>query len=406
MLFLSSVSILFSIFFLLFTYCFSRRLYHLYLVPDKYRPGKYVHTLQYLLILPLISPACAKPLPPDNLPLALWNHAQWENDLGIFFPFLQYRPSEAFFEYLIFVFVISTFCMIFHLHPILKSKGRSPSSDSPILCSTPAMYKRLSRTSLITLLACSSNVEVYLALLTNGTFMPLPVSIPDNWHYTMQPGNANLGINATWEHISFDHLWERPHDNHAWKNPIPMYSKIFGYAITEGTTFSEKYFPGSRYWNNVTEMERTCLCERDVVDIHPFLNPEMLLINTPIVRNTGNMIRHRWKRTLQQPPNQFHSAPPIPEQVAYPLLSIIKERILSLLADYAVVQSNCSLEQKLVNCEAKNLLSLIMFILTPHKINQNFQVPPFDYMDQTVIFLNPLVIHHAKKDKSRAEWFF
>ena len=133
-----------------------------------------------------------------------------------------------------------------------------------------------------------------------------------------------------------------------------MYSRIFGYAITEGTTFADKYFPGSRYWNNVTEMERTCLCERDVVDLHPFLNPEMLLINTPIVRNTGNMILHRWKWTLQHPPNQFHSAPPIPEQIAYPLLSIIKKRTLSLLADYAVVQSNCSLEQKLVNCEVRS----------------------------------------------------
>ena len=101
----------------------------------------------------------------------------------------------------------------------------------------------------------------------------------------MQPGN----------HISFDHLWERPHDDHAWKNPIPMYSKIFGYAIIEGTTFADKYFPGSRYWNNVAEMERTCLCERDVVDLNFFLNPEMLFINTPIVRNTGNMIRPRWK---------------------------------------------------------------------------------------------------------------
>ena len=76
MLCLSSVSILFSIFFLLLTCCLSRRLYHLYIVPDKYRPGKYAHTMQYLLILPLISPACAKSLPPDNLLLALWNHAQ------------------------------------------------------------------------------------------------------------------------------------------------------------------------------------------------------------------------------------------------------------------------------------------------------------------------------------------
>ena len=38
-----------------------------------------------------------------------------------------------------------------------------------------------------------------------------------------------------------------------------MYSQIFGYAVTEGSTFAEKYFPGSQYWNDVAEMERTCL---------------------------------------------------------------------------------------------------------------------------------------------------
>ena len=89
-------------------------------------------------------------------------------------------------------------------------------------------------------------------------------------------------------------------------------------------------------------MERTCLCERDVVNICPFLNPEMLLTDTPIVRNTGNIIRHRWKWTLQHPPNQFNFTSHISEQIAYPLLSIIKEKTLSLLADYAVIQSNCS----------------------------------------------------------------
>ena len=80
----------------------------------------------------------------------------------------------------------------------------------------------------------------------------------------------------------------------------------------------------------------------------------MLLINIPIVRSTGNMIRHRWKWTLQPSPEQFHSGPPVPKQIAYPLLSIIKEKTLSLLADYAVVQSNCSFRQKLVNCEIRS----------------------------------------------------
>ena len=97
-----------------------------------------------------------------------------------------------------------------------------------------------------------------------------------------------------------------------------MNSKIFGYAITEGKTFSEKYFPGSRYWDDIAKMERTCLCERKIVDTHPSLDPDMFLINILIVRNTGNMIRHRWKRTQQPLPEQFRSAPPIPQQIVYP----------------------------------------------------------------------------------------
>ena len=326
MLSLSAISIFYSTFFFFLTCCLSRRLYHFYLVSDKdqpktatrkapiYRPGKYARTLQNCLMFALILPAYAKPLPPDNLSLALWNHIQWESNHGIFFPSLQYRPSKAFFEYMIFIFVLSTSCMVLYLILSSKSGGRLPSSSNLSMpCSTPIIYKRLSQASLFTLLSCGSNTEASPVPITNGTFVPLPGSIPDSWHYTP---------NATWEHTSFDHLWERPHDDHTWKNPIPMYSKIFGYAITEGKTFSEKYFPGSQYWNNVAEIERTCLCERKIMDLHPFISLDMLFNNTPIVRNTGNKIRHRWKWTLRPLPDQFNSAPSIPKKIAYPLLSI------------------------------------------------------------------------------------
>ena len=211
-------------------------------------------------------------------------------------------------------------------------------------CPTPTFRKRLCQASLITLLSCGSNAKASLVPITKGTFVPPSTSIPKKWHYTP---------NATWEHISFDHFRERPQDDHVWKNPIPMYSKIFGYAITEGKTFSKKYFPGSRYWNDATEMERTCLCERKIMDLHPSLSLDMLLTKTPIVQSTGNKIRHRWKWTLRPLLDQFRSLPPIPKEVAYPLLGILKERTLSLLADYAVIQSNCSFRQDLVNCEVR-----------------------------------------------------
>ena len=89
------------------------------------------------------------------------------------------------------------------------------------------------------------------------------------------------------------------------------------------------------------------------MDLHPSISLDMLFINTPIVRNTGNKIRHRWKWTLRPSPDQFSSVPSIPKETAYPLLSILKERTLSLLADYAVVQSNCSFRQNLVNCKVR-----------------------------------------------------
>ena len=104
----------------------------------------------------------------------------------------------------------------------------------------------------------------------------------------------------------------------------------------------------------MAEVERSCLCEQKIMDLHPSLSLDMLFINTPIVRNTGNKVRHRWKWTLQPSPNQFYSPPPIPKEIGYPLLSILKERTLSLLADYVVVQSNCSFRQNLVNCEVRS----------------------------------------------------
>ena len=175
---------------------------------------------------------------------------------------------------MIFIFVLSTFCLVLYLILSSKSGGRSPSSNSSMTCPTPTLRKRLSQAPLIPLLSCGSNAKASLVPITKGTFVPPSTSIPEKWHYTS---------NTTWEHISFDHLWERPQDDHVWKNPIPMYSKIFGYAITEGKTFSEKYFPGSRYWNDVTELERSCLCERKIMDLHPSLSLDMLFINTPIV---------------------------------------------------------------------------------------------------------------------------
>ena len=146
MLSLAGISILFSVFFAFLTCCLSRRLYHFYLISDKdrlktsthepprYQPGKYARTMQHIIMLALILPAYAKPIPPpENLLLELWKHTQWEDNHGALFPFLPYRSSEALFQSIALVFLIATFAVA--LYPCLysycfpsKSGGKSPSS--------------------------------------------------------------------------------------------------------------------------------------------------------------------------------------------------------------------------------------------------------------------------------------
>ena len=374
MLSLSAISILFSAFFFLLTCCLSRRLYHFYLVFDKdrlktptqktptYRPGKYARTMQHCLMLALILPVCAKPLPPDNLLLELWNHAQWESDHGIFLPFLQYRPSESFFEYTIFVFVISIFLIVFYLLLSSKSGGRPPSSNSSMTRQTPTTFrKRLSQISLITLLSCGSTTKASLAPITQGTFVPPSTPIPEKWHYTP---------NMTWEHISFDHLWERPQEDHAWKNPIPMYSKIFGYAVAEGKTFTQKYYPRSKYWKEIDTMERTCLCAREVRNIFPPLTKRALAISTPITRQTGHLARHRWKIQMNRQPDIFVNWLwdfALPEERTFALLAIYKQRVISLLDRYAVVQANCKIDTEQATCGIYNYDCLGDITYDPNK---------------------------------------
>ena len=358
MLSLAAISILFSIFFAFLTCCLSRRLYHFYLISDKdqlktptqeppsYQPGKYARTMQHIIMLTLTLPAYAKPLPPDNLLLKLWNHAQWENDHGIFLRFLQYRPSEAFYEYMILVFVISIFSMVFYLLLSLKSGGKSPSSNSSTKHST--LRKRLSQISLVTLLSCGSSTNASLAAITEGTFVHPSTPISEKMQYTP---------NTTWEHISFDHLWERSQEEYAWKNPIPMNSKIFRYAVAERKTFTQKYYPRSKYWTEIDAMERTCLCAREVRDIFPPLTKKALITNTPITRQTGHLARHRWKIQLDKRPNIFMDQLwdfTLPEERTFALLAIYKQRVISLLDKYAVVQANCKMETEQATCGIYN----------------------------------------------------
>ena len=296
-------------------------------------------------MLALIFPACAKPLPPDNLLLELWNHAQWEDNHGILLPFLQYRPSEAIFQYMVLVFLIPTFAVVFYLLLSSKSGGRSPSSNSSMKRSkSPTLRKRLSQISLITLGYCGTNAEAALVPITESTFVHPSTPIPEKMHHSP---------NATWEHISFDRLWEQSQEDYAWKNPIPMYSKIFGYAVAEGKTFTQKYYPKSKYWTEIDAMEQTCLCAREVRDIFPPLTKKALTISIPITQQTGHLARHCWKIQLNKRPDLFMDRLwdfTLPEERTFALLAIYKQRVISLLDKYAVAQANCKMETEQATC--------------------------------------------------------
>ena len=252
-----------------------------------------------------------------------------------------------------------------------NSGGKSPSSSMK-RSKSPTLRKKLSQISLITLGYCGTNAEAALAPITEGTFVHPSTPIPKQMQYTP---------NTTWEHISFDHLWEQPQEEYAWRNPVPMYSKIFGYAVAEGKTFTQKYYPRSKYWTEIDTMERTCLCAREVRDIFPPLTKRALTVSTPITRQTGHLARHRWKIQLDRKPNIFVDWLwnfTLPEERIFALLAMYKQRVISLLDQYAVVQANCKIETEQATCGIYNYDCLGDITYDPNEdeplINVNHQI--------------------------------
>ena len=131
-----------------------------------------------------------------------------------------------------------------------------------------------------------------------------------------------------------------------------LYSKIFGYAIMEGITFTEKYVPQGKYWTNVSEMERQCLCERDIARISPPISPKVLEKDVVVIRKTGNKWRHEWDWDQK-------STTKMPKQNALDFLQICKIKVISLMNDSASIQSNCSTQETLINCELKTHVKCI-----------------------------------------------
>ena len=184
---------------------------------------------------------------------------------------MQFRASESFFQINTLYFsCLSTILSLITLMYLClqKKKGRKDDDDSDSEATSRLFsYKNKNpkpANSILPIVSILPTVTATLVPFTNGTFLSLETPLPDT---------------------------------------------IFGYAIAEGKTYAEKYFPRARYWDNVDKMERRCLCEQKIIHIYPLMDKNMLLINTPISRNTGNKVRHRWKWTLKPTPEQFSMTP-------------------------------------------------------------------------------------------------
>ena len=361
MLGLTLISLTVSLTFITFTCCVGHRIKSLYLAPasQRYLPGKYsTPTGRGLYAMTLLTMGMAAPteqLSSRDMIQELWAQARYQRNSGILFPSMQFRASESFFQintlYLLCLSTILSLITLMYLC-LQKKKGRKDDDSDSEITSRLFSYKNKNpkpTNSILPLVSILPAVTATLVPITNGTFLSLETPLPDTLRYPNKTEWLPIPINKLWKD-------EMPKSTR-WTNPIPLYSQIFGYAIAEGKTYAEKYFPGARYWDNVEKMERRCLCERKIINIYPSMNKNMLLINTPISRNTGNKVRHRWKWTLKPTPEQFSMTPttsfPLPNEITYPLLAIIKEKTLSLMEKYAVVQSNCSIKQELVNCETR-----------------------------------------------------
>ena len=82
----------------------------------------------------------------------------------------------------------------------------------------------------------------------------------------------------------------------AWGAPIVGWSDLFGFAVSESQTFTQKYYPASRYWHDILELERTCLCIRREAEITPPLSHDPLQKYSVISRSTGtkNRLLLKW----------------------------------------------------------------------------------------------------------------
>ena len=180
-------------------------------------------------------------------------------------------------------------------------------------------------------------VQPRIRSISDGVFSPIPHTLPKGWEYSPTPG-AN-----DWQHISFDQLWEQPSDT-TWKAPIVGWSDLFGFAVSESQTFTQKYYPASRYWHDLIELERTCLCTRREAEITPPLSYDLLQGYSVISRPTGTKNRLLWKWDARFTPNSIDNSSILGlDSDQFPIFfSIWKIKVLSLLDQFAMVSSNCT----------------------------------------------------------------
>jgi len=142
-----------------------------------------------------------------------------------------------------------------------------------------------------------------------------------------------------------DKLWEQP--TPVFENPQIFYSEVFGRVIAEQSTFTEKYYPRSKYWSNVAEMERRCLCERVVSRIQPSYPADVLTRTITYIRptSTGHIFKWMLDDDVQLLPSQT-SAPEVEALRTWESTKHLPhvpylQNVINLFDQFAVVTANC-----------------------------------------------------------------
>ena len=175
------------------------------------------------------------------------------------------------------------------------------------------------------------NNTSYLAGLGEARFVPINALQFSTEHWEPIVGSKWQTMNVA-DAFSGEITKER-----AYTNPQLFYNSLFGYAIADGNTFTQKFLTGGKFWDDARLFERTCLCKRIVREITPKLTYANLNKMVTYTRATGQ-VRHywQWNDTLS---NYMKLNP---DNAWTIVMTAYKTRIMKFFVRYSQVTANCS----------------------------------------------------------------